>query len=219
MSKERKIRQYIENADGAEKERMRAALFGAKEQAQSAPQRKRFAWQKAVAALASVAIIGTAAFFTVERFTRDGAPTVRYCDTKSYALKDSQTTLREKARQGENLLYLDWYDHADYFCMVLLLNESQTPFGYVEEYMDVNTGLRVQLFAVQKGYALKDMEGYIYAETAYRGSVEVRTLDADAYSRAKFSYGNYTYYLFMEIWESGVVAMDIVDQILESNSL
>ncbi|MBE5739718.1 MAG: hypothetical protein E7352_05700 [Clostridiales bacterium] len=225
MSKEKKFHQLIEDLDQEEK---KAAWEKIKEsetvyEPQSvffpAPKKKRIAvWKKALATGAlSVLIVGVGAFVGVKYFLKDDQPTTRYYDASMYETQKTSITLRQRAEQeNKKLLFLDWYDVTDFYMdQIYTLNDSNQIIGYYEQIVDINTGSLVEINIVNKAYQLQSLENYDKTtEISIINSVQVDWKSTKTNSRAKFSYGDYNYYVMLEYPMEDDSILDLIEEML-----
>ena len=225
MSKEKKFHQLIEETDQAKKkiawQRIKESdtAYDAQSVSFPAPKKKGLAvWKKALATgVLSIVIVGVGAFVGVKYFLKDGQPTTRYCDTSMYVMEDVALTLKDRTTQEDKeLLFLDWYDITDFYMdQVFKLNDRSQEIGYYEQIVDINTGSLVKINAVEKAYQLQSLENYDKTtETSIIDSVQVDWMSSKTNSRAKFSYGNYNYYMALEYPMEEDSILDLIEEML-----
>ena len=225
MSKEKKFHQLIEETDQAQKKiawqriKENDTAYDAQSVSFPAPKKRGIAvWKKALATGAlSVLIVGVGAFVGVRYFLKDEQPTTRYCDAGTYEAQEIPITLKQRVEQEDKeLLFLDWYDITDYYTdKVYILKDTNETIGYYEQIMDVNTGSLVGINAVGKVYQLQSLENYDKTtETSIINSVQVDWKSTKANSYAKFSYGDYNYYVVLEYPMEEDSILDLIEEML-----
>ena len=226
MSKEKKFHQLIEELNQEEKELSWKKIQeqdisetgSIKQVAFSSVKKSGVAvWKKALlSSLVSIIVVGAGVFGGIKWFAKDEPPSTRYCDASMYTMQDVTITIKERALQEENLLFLDWYDITDFYVdQVYLLNDSQQEAGYYEQIVDVNTGSLVEINAIKKEYQLQALEIYsqMTAISTIQGvQINWRTVADMQY--ATFSYQEYNYYISLEYPMEEDSILDIVEEML-----
>ena len=124
---------------------------------------------------------------------------VRYSDvdtllreTLSYNLKDYN------AVNNKSLLYLDWYEDAEYLFTARYYEEGKendTVYLY-ETITDGNTGYRIQLSVMRRNIVIDSFDArFDSIQTTQIADTEIIYVLHKKYGIAKFEYENYKYYL------------------------
>ncbi len=225
MSKEKKFHQLIEELDQEQKKaawekiKENDVVYDTQSVSFPAPKKRGIAvWKKALATGAlSVLIVGVGAFVGVKYFLKDDQPTTRYYDTSMYETQASSMTLKQRVEQeNKELLFLDWYDITDFYLdQVYILNGVNQEIGYYEKIVDINTGSLVEINIVNKAYQLQSLENFDKTtDISAIGSVQINWISTKNTSRAKFSYGEYNYYVMLEYPMEEDSILDIIEEML-----
>ena len=227
MSRERKFHELIEQQNREEKDVVWAKIQqkeAEREKEKSAPvspKLRSFCWRKWMPILASsltAVVIGgfaTWGFLSLNDGKNDNKG--RYFTSQSYEIVATQTTLKDYAQDiGKDLLYFDWYEETDYLQdVVWRLNDTQEIICFQEEIIDINTGCKVKLHALEADTEIEDLSRDM--ETDRKSEIGEIPIDWN-YSRfgacANFVYEDYKYYVRVDepIDENHI--LDLVEELL-----
>lgn len=228
MSRERKFHELIEQQNRKEKDAVWAKIQhkeAEREQEKSIPvlpKARSFFWRKWTPILASsltavvIGVFATWGFLSLND-EKNNDNKGRYFTSQSYEIVATQTTLKDYAQDiGKDLLYFDWYEETDYLQdVVWRLNDTQEIICFQEEIIDINTGCKVKLLALEADTEIEDLSRDM--ETDKKSEIEEVQIDW-RYSRfgacANFVYEGYKYYLCVDepIDENHI--LDLVEELL-----
>ena len=228
MSKERKFHELIEQENREEKDAVWAKIQQKEgERQKNAPahasiKARSFSWRKwtpvAASSLVAVMIVGFATWGFLSWNNRPNDDNKgRYFNSQSYEIVNTQNTLKEYAQEiGENLLYFDWYQEADFLeDYAWQLKDTQEIICFQEEIIDINTDCMIYMFVIQADI---EIENFLAAEETDRKS-EINGFEIDwRYTRfracANFVYEYYAYYVRVEEPIDENYILDLVEELL-----